>query len=77
MVSFLDTSLVVLTSTSTFAITNKVCLNCSLLIRNIKFLVNFSCIPLSQVDKILGMNWLSSNQVHLNYAKKSVIFLIL
>jgi len=71
--SFLKTSLVVSTRTNDSVITNKACLDCPLFIENMKFLVNLICLPLSQLDVILGMDWLSSNQVLLNCAEKSVI----
>jgi len=72
--SFLKTSLVVSTPTNDLVITNRVCVDCPLFIENRKFLVNLICLPLSQLDVILGMDWLSSNQVLLNCAKKSMIF---
>jgi len=73
-ISILDTILVVSTPTNRYVITNKVCLDCLLFIENRIFFVNLLCLPLSQLDVILGMNWLSSNQVLLNYAEKSIIF---
>jgi len=72
--SFLKTSLVVSTPTNYSVITNRICVNYPLFIENKKFLVNLICLPLSQLYVILGINWLSSNQVLLNCAKKSVIF---
>jgi len=38
------------------------------------FLIDLICLPLSQIDVILGMNWLSSNHVLLNYFDKTVVF---
>jgi len=73
-ISFLKTSLVVSTPTNDTVITKRVCLNCPLFIENRKFLVNLVCLPLSQLDVILGMDWLSSNQVLLNCVEKSVMF---
>ena len=32
------------------------------------------CLPLEQLDIILGMNWLEFNQVHINCFAKTVIF---
>jgi len=72
--SFLKTSLVVSTPTYDSVITNKVCLDCPVFIENRKFVVNLICLPLYQLDVILGMDWLSSNQVLLNCAEKSIIF---
>jgi len=72
--SFLKTTLVVSTPTNDSIITNKVCLDYPLFIKNRKFLVNFICLPLSELDVIFGMDWLSSNQVLLNCAEKLVTF---
>ena len=66
--------MVVSTPTNDSVITNRVCLDCPLFIENRNFLVNLICLPLSQLDVILGMNWLSSDQVLLNCAGKLVIF---
>jgi len=71
---FLKASLVVSTPTNDFVITDRVCLDCPLFIENRKFLVNLICLSLSQLDVILGMDWLSSNQVLLNCVEKLVIF---
>jgi len=54
--SFLKTSLVVSTPINDLIITNKVCLDYPLFIENRKFLVNLICLPLSQLDVILGMD---------------------
>ena len=32
------------------------------------------CLPLEQLDIILGMNWLEFNQVHINCFAKTIIF---
>ena len=71
---FLKASLVVSTPTNDFVITDRVCLDCPLFIENREFLVNLICLSLSQLDVILGMDWLSSNQVLLNCVEKLVIF---
>lgn len=39
-----------------------------------KFKVELICIPLKHLGVILGMDWLSSHHVLLNYARKSIIF---
>jgi len=38
------------------------------------FLIDLICLPLSQMDVILGMDWLSSNHVLLNCFDKTVVF---
>ena len=42
--------------------------------RNKKFSVNLICLPLSHLDIVLGMDWLSSNHVLLNCHDKTFIF---
>ena len=37
-------------------------------------MIDLICLPLSQIDVILGMDWLSSNHVLLNYFDKTVTF---
>ena len=38
------------------------------------FGMDLVCLPLEQLDIILGMNWLEFNQVHINCFEKTVIF---
>nr|KYP31810.1 hypothetical protein KK1_047687 [Cajanus cajan] len=73
-VSSLENNLIVSTPTNKYVIANKVCLDCLIFIGDRKFLVNLICLPLSQLDVILGMDWLSSNHVLLNCAEKSIMF---
>nr|KYP69684.1 Transposon Ty3-I Gag-Pol polyprotein [Cajanus cajan] len=73
-VSSLETNLIVSTLTNKFVVANKVCLDCPLFINDRKFLVSLIYLPLSQLDVMLGMNWLSYNHVLRNCAEKSVIF---
>nr|KYP38557.1 hypothetical protein KK1_040183 [Cajanus cajan] len=73
-VTSLETNLIVSTPTNKFVIANKVCLDCPLFIGDRKFLVILICLPLSQLDVILGMDSLSSNHVLLNCVEKSVMF---
>ena len=56
-------------------LTSDVCLQCLVLISNRQFLIDLVVLPLSQIDVILGMDWLSSNHVLLNSFEKSVVFL--
>ena len=63
------------TPTSGFVLTSVVCLQCPILISDRWFLIDLVVLPLSQIDVILGMDWLSSNHVSLNCFEKSVVFL--
>nr|KYP62010.1 hypothetical protein KK1_016525 [Cajanus cajan] len=73
-ISSLKNNLIVSTPTNKSVIANRVCSDCPIFIGDKKFLVSLICLPLSQLDVILGMDWLSSNHVLLNCAGKSVIF---
>nr|KYP47487.1 hypothetical protein KK1_030884 [Cajanus cajan] len=73
-ISSLESNLIVSTPTNKSVIAKKVCLDCPIFISDRKFLVNLICLPLSQLDVILGMDWLSSNHVLLNCAERSVMF---
>ena len=50
------------------------CLNCPVEISGRTFVIDLICLPLSQIDVILGMDWLSSNHVLLNCFDKTVVF---
>jgi len=73
-VSSLKFDLIVDTPTSGFVLTSNVCLQCPVLISNRQFLIDLVVLPLSQIDVILGMNWLSSSHVLLNCFEKFVVF---
>ena len=73
-VSSLNKDLVVETPTSGFVLTSNVCLNCLVEISGRTFVIDLICLPLSQIDVILGMYWLSSNHVLLNCFDKTVAF---
>ncbi|XP_050890856.1 uncharacterized protein LOC127096313 [Lathyrus oleraceus] len=55
--------------------TSSICLKCSLNICDKDFEVDLVCLPLSQLDVILGMEWLRTNHVYINCFVKAVIFL--
>ena len=72
--SSLNKNLIVETPTSGFVLTSNVCLDCPMEIFGKTFLIDLICLPLSQIDVILGMDWLSSNHVLLNCFDKIVVF---
>ncbi|XP_058767294.1 uncharacterized protein LOC131640961 [Vicia villosa] len=51
-----------------------VCLNCPLSIFGRVFEIDLACLPLDQINVILGMNWLEYNHVYINYFNKTIIF---
>ena len=73
-VSSLKFDLIVNTRASGSILTSDVCLQCLVLISDRQFLIDLVVLPLSQIDVILGMDWLSSNHVLLNCFEKSVVF---
>ncbi|XP_050886811.1 uncharacterized protein LOC127092070 [Lathyrus oleraceus] len=54
--------------------TTSVCLSCPLSIFGRDFGIDLVCLPLVQIDVILGMNWLVFNRVYINCFDKTVIF---
>nr|KYP67766.1 hypothetical protein KK1_024118 [Cajanus cajan] len=60
-VSLLDFDLVVETPTNGPLTISLVCLKCPLTVSDKQFLVDLICLPLSQLDVILGMDWLYLN----------------
>ena len=54
--------------------TTSVCLSCPLSIFGRDFGIDLVCLPLVQIDVILGMNWLVFNRVSINCFDKTVIF---
>src|SRR3954468_4313218 len=54
--------------------TSSACLNCPVDIFGREFGMDLVCLPLKQLDVILGMNWLEFNRVHINYFLKTIIF---
>lgn len=73
-VTVLPFDLVVTIPSAEPVILNEACLQCSLNILGMKFKVDLICIPLKHLGVILGMDWLSSHHVLLDYAQKSIIF---
>jgi len=73
-VSLLPYDLSVSTPTNVSVTTSLACTNCHICIENRKFFVNLICLPLSHLDIVLGMDWLSSNHVLLNCHDKTLIF---
>jgi hypothetical protein len=66
--------LIVSTPTAEPICVRSFCQNCPIVIQDKKFLVNLICLPLTQLDVILGMDWLSSNRILLDCARKVLIF---
>ena len=72
--SELPYDLLVSTPTNKPIKTNHICINVSFRIDNQTFIANLICLPLSGLDIILGMDWLSINRVMLNCSDKTIMF---
>ncbi|XP_006601620.1 uncharacterized protein LOC114391659 [Glycine soja] len=72
--SSLKFDLIVDTPASGSILTSDVCLKCPILVSDRHFQIDLIVLPLNQIDVILGMDWLSSNHILLNYFEKSVAF---
>ncbi|XP_027368276.1 uncharacterized protein LOC113874243 [Abrus precatorius] len=59
-------NIVVSTPTNNPVTASHVCLHCPIQIEGKSFLVNLICLPLTNLDIILGMDWLSANHVLLD-----------
>lgn len=68
-------NMVIETPTNGYVTTSLVCLSYPQSIYGKDFGVNLICLPLSQVNFILRMNWLEFNHVHINYFDKTMMFL--
>ncbi|XP_050896090.1 uncharacterized protein LOC127102799 [Lathyrus oleraceus] len=51
-----------------------VCLRCPLTTYDRDFMIDLVCLPLNQLNIILGMNWLIFNHIYIKYYNKSVLF---
>lgn len=71
----LSSGLVIDTSANGSVTTSLMYLNCPISIYGSDFGVNLIFLPLSDLNVILGMNWLEFNHVNINCYNKSVRFL--
>ena len=72
LVSELPYVLLVSTTAWKLVRTCQCCLSCHFQIDG--FVFDLICLPLSGLDLILGMDWLSTNHVMLNCSEKSLVF---
>jgi len=74
VMSSMNGEMVVETPAKGLVTTSLVCLKCPLLIFGRDFTLDLVCLPLSEMDVILGMNWLEFNYVHINCFSKTMRF---
>ncbi|RDY00075.1 hypothetical protein CR513_16781, partial [Mucuna pruriens] len=66
--------LLVSTPTTTLAITSSMCSNCPIIVYGCSYKANLICLPLFDLYVILGMDWLPSNHIPIDCARKTLIF---
>ncbi|XP_058741253.1 uncharacterized protein LOC131613617 [Vicia villosa] len=73
--STLDRKMTIETPSIGYVVTSLACLNCPLTIFDRDFGVDLICLPLNNLDVILGMNWLEFNHVYIDCFRKRLLFL--
>jgi hypothetical protein len=71
-VSLLNPPMLVTTATEGGIVANYVCENCPITVSSKTYYIDLVCLPLKQLDVILGMDWLSANHVYIRCAEKSI-----
>nr|KYP49956.1 Transposon Ty3-G Gag-Pol polyprotein [Cajanus cajan] len=66
--------LLVPTPASASVVASELCVGCPIVVNEKKYKVNLICLPLVDIDIILGMDWLSSNRVLIDCANRRLIF---
>jgi hypothetical protein len=71
-VSLLNPPMMVTTATDGGIVANYICENCPITVSSKTYYIDLVCLPMKQLDVILGMDWLSANHVYIRCAKKSI-----
>nr|KYP72517.1 hypothetical protein KK1_005107 [Cajanus cajan] len=66
--------LLVSTPASASVVALELCAGCPIVVNEKKYKVNLICLPLVDIDIILGMDWLSSNRILIDCANRRLIF---
>ncbi|XP_020230498.1 uncharacterized protein LOC109811231 [Cajanus cajan] len=66
--------LLVSTLASTSVIASKLCVGCPVVVNEKEYKVNLICLPLVDINIILGMDWLSTNRILIDCANRRLIF---
>jgi len=70
----LEFELVISTTTEGIIVTSSMCAECSVIIDGQRYKINIICIPLKDLEVILGMDWLSANHILIDCGRKKLIF---
>ncbi|XP_068467087.1 uncharacterized protein [Phaseolus vulgaris] len=74
LVKELSFELLVSTPASGKVLTSTVCLECPVIVEGRKFKINLICLPLQDLDVILGMDWLSANHILIDCSQQKIVF---
>ena len=74
LVTVLPFDLLVATPANKILIANNACLRCPVVIEGRTYHANLLCLPLKDLDVILGMDWLSRHHILLDCAQRTVVF---
>nr|KYP41898.1 Retrotransposable element Tf2 [Cajanus cajan] len=66
--------LLVSTPASASVIASELCVGCPVVVNEKKYKVNLICLPLVDIDIILGMDWFSANHILIDCANRRLIF---
>ena len=70
----LSFELLVSTPTSGKVLTSIVCSECPVIVEGRRFKINLICLPLQDLDVILGMDWLSANHILIDCGQQKIVF---
>jgi len=70
----LQCKLVVSTPASGLVRTSSLCVRCPMEVEGRKYKVNLICLPLQELELILGMDWLSTNCILIDCREKKLLF---
>ena len=74
LVCELQCELVVSTPTSGLVRTSSLCVRCPVVVEGRRYKVNLICLPLQELEVILGMDWLSTNRILIDCREKRLLF---
>nr|KYP59145.1 Transposon Ty3-I Gag-Pol polyprotein [Cajanus cajan] len=66
--------LLVSTPASASIVASELCAGCPIVVNEKRYKVNLICLPLVNIDIILGMDWLSANRILIDCANRRLIF---
>jgi hypothetical protein len=71
-ISLLNSPMMVTTATDDGIVANYIIENCPITVSSKNYYIDLICLPMKQLDVILGMDWVSANHVYLGCAEKSI-----